>query len=118
MKKGEVCVEGRIRGTDMGMTGAPSSGATSSPGPGSDTPASMGHERLMVLPFAFYPLTSSFLPLFFPMESLLKYFHLSQFPSPTLHSAAVFSNIPVARRSNELQLRFTFLSNLGPNSHH
>ena len=55
-------MEGRIRGTDMGMTGAPSSGATSSPDPGSDTPASMGHERLMVLPFAFYPLTSSFPP--------------------------------------------------------
>ena len=107
-------MEGRIRGTDMGMTGAPSSGATSSPDPGSNTPASMGHERLMVLPFAFYPLTSSFpphgiSPKIFPFVSI--------FP-PTLHSAAVLSNIPVARRSNELQLRFTFLSNLGPSSHH
>ena len=87
---------------------------TRCPDPGSDTPASMGHERLMVLPFAFYPLTSSFpphgiSPKIFPFVSI--------FP-PTLHSAAVLSNIPVARRSNELQLRFTFLSNLGPSSHH
>ena len=71
------------------------------------------------LPFAFYPLPPlhrRHAPSSFQKPSQNISICLN-FPPP-LHSAPVFSNIPVARRSNEPQLRFTFLSNLGLSSHH
>ena len=110
--------KGRIPVRDMRMTGAPSSGATSLSVPTLGlTPASMGHEPVMVLPCPSHP-TPSFSTSSSRSSSFLQNISICLNFPPPLHSAPVFSNIPVARRSNEPQLRFTFLSNLGPSSHH
>ena len=70
----------------------------------------------LALPFAFYPVPS------LHRHALLSFKHISICLNSLSLSPSTFcprlSNIPVARRSNERQLRFTFLSNLGPGSHH
>ena len=125
VEEGEAWMGGRVREDPWDRHGddrspVVRSSLTRCPDPGCDTSQYGTRARNGPnLPFAFYPPTSttsssrsSFLQNPFQNISICL-----NFPPP-LHSAPVVSNIPVARRSNEPQLRFTFLSNLGPSSHH